>query len=242
VGIRDPNKARENEKVMKAADYLSWCEGLVKRFQAIPSFQCKSYINGIMWYHSAASQSWASEAGSALSQIFPPSHPCRLDWDRLIGGLRPSDPHGGTLERLLGVICGALQQLQDGRIGSLLDAIRVETQDELLDQATVLLDGSYLAAAAVIAGGTLETHLRRLVAKNGLSINGDGSIAKYDGEIAKARNTGADSIYQVTDSKLVTAWGGIRNEAAHTPGQFTRSADEVKRMIEGIREFISRTS
>lgn len=71
---------------------------------------------------------------------------------------------------------------------------------------------------------------------------GDGSISKYDGAIAKARNDGTTTVYSVTDGKLVTAWGGIRNEAAHTPAEFNRSVDEVRRMIAGIRELMARAS
>jgi hypothetical protein len=37
------------------------------------------------------------------------------------------------------------------------------------------------------------------------------------------------------------AWCGLRNEAAHDPGNFKRTKEEVKLMIEGIRQFIART-
>jgi hypothetical protein len=49
-----------------------------------------------------------------------------------------------------------------------------------------------------------------------------------------------DLIYSVTDGKLVTAWGGIRNDAAHAPGSFARTAQDVGSMILGVREFIAR--
>jgi hypothetical protein len=143
---------------------------------------------------------------------------------------------------LLGVVQAATQLLRDNRIGSILDAVRVETEDELLDQALALLNARHIAAAAVIAGGALETHLRHLVVKNALVITGDSSISRYDDARDKARNEGTADVYPQTDSKLVTGWGGIRNDAAHGPGAFARSSDEVQRMVEGIREFISRTS
>jgi hypothetical protein len=111
----------------------------------------------------------------------------------------------------------------------------------LLDQATALLGSNYLAAAAVIAGGALEAHLQHLVAKNGLTIIGDGSISKYDGAIGKARNDGTVTVYEGIDSKLVNSWGGIRNDAAHDPASFNRTQEEVRRMIDGIREFIGKT-
>jgi hypothetical protein len=227
---------------MKIADYLPWFEGLVQRFNNIKRFTFRDYSSHtIYYYQDEDAQTWASEAGSALAAVFPSGHHCRQTWDRLVVKMIPENEHGESLEQMLGVIRAATQQLKDGRIGSILDAARVETEDELLDQALGLLQSNYLAAAAVIAGGALEAHLRHLVAKSGLSITGDGTISKYDAAIAKARNDGTAAVYAATDSKLVTGWGGIRNDAAHDPGAFSRSVDDIRRMIEGIREFISRT-
>ncbi len=78
----------------------------------------------------------------------------------------------------------------------------------------------YLAAATVIAGGALEAHLRHYVAKHGVQVVGDGSISKYNGAVGQCRNAGK-SLYDVNEGKLVEAWGGYRNEAAHEPGAIT---------------------
>lgn len=227
---------------MKSSDYVQWFGDLLRRFSGIQRYQARNYVVPTFWYDDQGAQAWAAEAGSALAMVFPPSHPCRQTWDRLAPAMRPTSTHGGSLEEMLGVISAAAQQLRDNRLSSILDAVRVETEDELLDQALALVNAKHLAAAAVIAGGALEAHLRHLVAKNGLMVAGDGSISKYDAAIAKARNDGTASVYAATDSKLVGGWGGIRNDAAHDPGAFSRSPEEVRRMIESIREFISRTS
>lgn len=227
---------------MKVNDYLPWFEELQQRFRNIKRHQVNNYSVPTYWYDHEDAQAWASEAGSAISAVFPLSHYCRQTWERLAVKMRPEMTHGVSLEEMLGVIKAATQQLRDNRIGSILDAVRVETEDELLDQALGLLTAKYLAAATVIAGGSLEAHLRFLVLKNGLIVSGDGSISKYDAAIAKARNDGTATIYPATDSKLVTGWGGMRNDAAHDPGTFNRSAEDIRRMIDGIREFMSRTS
>ena len=111
---------------------------------------------------------------------------------------------------MLGVFQAATKQLREGRLSSLIDGIRAETEDELLDQALVLINANHLAAATVIAGGALETHLRHLVSKNSLTITGDGAISKYDGAIAQVRNNGPVEVYSATDSKQVGAWAGMR--------------------------------
>ncbi|VTR91820.1 HEPN domain protein OS=Acinetobacter baumannii 1437282 GN=J537_0900 PE=4 SV=1 [Gemmata massiliana] len=227
---------------MKTADYLKWYEDLLARFGSIP--QLHDSFQGIVtsWYEDRGANAWTAEAASALASVFLPNHPIRQSWDRLSANLQPSMARGGSLEEMAGVFQAAVQQLRDNRLSHLLDAIRAETEDELLDQAATLLGAKHVLAAAIIAGGALETHLRHLVGKAGLTVSGDGSISKYDGAIAKARNDGTATVYSPTDSKLVTGWGGIRNDAAHTPTTFSRSAEEVQRMIDGIREFIARTS
>jgi len=125
----------------------------------------------------------------------------------------------------------------------LADGVRAETEGEILDQALALLQSNYIVAAAVLAGGALETHLRHLaITKYGLTVIGDGTISEYDAVVAQARNSGALTTYGATDSKLIAGWGGIRNEATHSPVFFVRSSDDVRRMIEGIRGFMARTS
>ena len=131
--------------------------------------------------------------------------------------------------------------MRDNRLSSFIDAIRIESESELLEQALVLVNADHRAAATVIAGGSLETHLRHYVDKHGIPVVGDGSISKYNNAVGQARKDNPN-LYSANDSKQVDAWGGYRNEAAHKPGEFNRSKEDVKRMIEGIREFISRAA
>ncbi len=142
----------------------------------------------------------------------------------------------------LGVCCTRAPRLRSGRLRTLLDGIRAETVDELLEQAEVLLAGGYLPAAGTIAGGALETHLRHLCERAGCSPTKH-SISKYEQALAQERKAGHEVI-SATDGKSVTAWGGLRNEAAHDPGTFAkeRSKDEVRLFVEGVRQFVGRTS
>lgn len=129
----------------------------------------------------------------------------------------------------------------DGFVSITIRPIDVQDDGDLLIQSLILLDNNHVAAATAQAGGVLETHLRHLCSKSGLVVTGQGSISKYDGVIAQARNQG-NVVYSATDSKSVMLWGGMRNDAAHDPGAFRSSMQDVRRMIEGIRDFISRTS
>src|SRR3954453_20385886 len=148
---------------MKFADYLPWFEDLLIRFGFIPCRQGRT-VSGVpaKAYDHEGAQAWASEAGSALAAVFPHHDFCRQTWDRLVPQMDLGQPHGGSLEQMLGVLKAGTQQMRDNRLGSISAAVRVETEDELLDQALGLLNAKHIAAAAVIAGGALVTHLRHL--------------------------------------------------------------------------------
>jgi hypothetical protein len=223
---------------MRKEDYLPWFEKLVKKSEQIKILQGE-YMHE-RYFDEEDSREWATEAESALSTVFPEHHACRRAWHRVF-----EDQHSihvqHVVEKLRGTFRAAYNQLRDGRLGSLIESIRVETESDLLEQAQILADANHSAAAAVIAGGALETHLRHLVAKHGLTLNGHGSISAYNLVIAQARKTGTE-VYSKADHDQVESWGKTRNEAAHNPGNFKATRDQIKLMIEGVRQFIARTA
>jgi hypothetical protein len=107
---------------------------------------------------------------------------------------------------------------------------------DFLEMAEHLTDSGYKDAGAVIAGSTLEAHLRKLAVKYGLSPTSGGRPTKADtlnAEIAKAGG------YSKLDQKNVTAWLGLRNDAAH--GNYAAyDKSQVTLQIAGIRDFITR--
>lgn len=221
---------------MTEDDLLVWFRDLDRRSSLVPRDSDGFYLD-------RDAGAWLVEAESALGAVFPSGHACRSQWrqifdaiDRQRIGLR----NHSALEAAAGAFRAALSLLESGRVRSLLDGIRAETVSEVLDQAIVLVSASHGVAAAVLAGGALETHLLHLCQRNGLTWAGDGSIGKYDGAIAQARNAGTLEVYGITDSKLIGGWGGLRNDAAHSPTTFARAPSEVRQMIEGIRQFIAR--
>jgi len=95
-----------------------------------------------------------------------------------------------------------------------------------------------IVAATVIAGGALESHLRHLCTRASVTPKAH-SISGYEQALATERKAGRE-IISANDGKNVTSWGGWRNDAAHTPATFTRSKAEVRVLVEGIRQFVSR--
>ena len=90
---------------------------------------------------------------TAISGVFLPVHPIRRMWADAEKSLERFN--SGTYvvgDPIIGVFQAAVQLLRDGRLGSLLDVVRVEAESELLDQSQNLLNANHRAAAAVIAG------------------------------------------------------------------------------------------
>lgn len=220
-------------------------ENLVLRFEALSFPRQKiqfndmhSYAGIIKFPETSSFRRWSTQAGSVLAEVFHEHHPVRRAWDLVDQDAEyPGIIH--SLDTLEGIFRGATELVRQGHIGTFAATVQAETLSELLDQADDLASQGHVAASAVVAGGALETHLRHLVDRHGIAFVGDGSMEKYNTAIAQARNAGT-VVYSATDGKLVTAWGGIRNEAAHKPMDFKRPVDGVSAMILGIREFLAR--
>lgn len=141
------------------------------------------------------------------------------------------------LAGLVGVAQSLLFDLQNGYLKSLEEIIRSDVFADFLEMAEHLTNAGYKDAAAVLAGSTLEAHLRKLASKLGLSVVTTG------GKPAKADTLNADIVkavgYSNLDQKNVTAWLGLRNDAAH--GNYTAyDKNQVVLLVAGIRDFITR--
>ena len=107
---------------------------------------------------------------------------------------------------------------------------------DFLDMAQHFLDNGYKDAAAVIAGSSLESHLRHLCSKHGVDADTpDGKRKKADrinAELTKAR------AYDKSQQKHIMAWLGTRNDAAH--GDYNKYTDiVVNNTISGIRHIMA---
>ncbi len=112
---------------------------------------------------------------------------------------------------------------------------------DFLEMAQHLSNEGYKDAAAVIAGSSLEAHLKRLCEANSVELeatNSKGELVARKADVLNA-DLVKTAIYDKTEQKQVTAWLGVRNDAAH--GDYERVIKEVVgAMIHGIRMFIGR--
>ena len=128
-----------------------------------------------------------------------------------------------------------------GYLKSQRELVHGELFADFLEMAQHLLDEGYKDPAAVIAGSSLEAHLRQLCQKAGidLDVTEANDVIQKKADRLNADLTKAE-VYSKLDQKNVTAWLDLRNKAAH--GDYDKyKAPQVGLLISGIRDFLTRT-
>jgi len=145
--------------------------------------------------------------------------------------------NGICIPIFVGILKAMKSDYEAGYLRSVNELINADLFADFLQMAEYLLAESYKDPAAVLAGGVLEEHIRKLCKKNHIEFEKDGRPHKADGlnaELYKAQ------VYSNLDQKSVTAWLDLRNKAAH--GKYSEySKDQVALMLQGIRDFILRS-
>jgi len=149
--------------------------------------------------------------------------------------------HAHILSGMVAPMAGILRAVRDDykadRLRSVEELIHADVFSDFVEMARHLVSESYKDAAAVIVGSTLEGHLRQLCARHGIATSDSttGQPLKADrlnGELGKVA-------YDKNNQKQITAWLGLRNEAAH--GHYENYVKEqVALMIDGIADFMRR--
>lgn len=138
-------------------------------------------------------------------------------------------------------LCGRLEALRAdydaGQIQTMQELVHGNLFADFLEMAEHLLENNYKDAAAVIIGSTLEEHLRKLCVKNGIpTVRADGKSKLMNDLNQELR---AQNVYGANENKMVTAWAGIRNSAAHGKyAEFTLA--DVTHMLGGVKLFLSK--
>jgi hypothetical protein len=146
---------------------------------------------------------------------------------------------GVKLNRIIGTIKALKADLQNDYLKSLFQIIHSEVFSDYLEMAAYLIEEGYKDPSAVIAGSTLESHLRELCKIRQIDIEVTNSKGKIVAKKAEAMNSDLSKAqcYSLTFQKQITAWLDLRNNAAH--GKYdSYTVEEVKLMIAGIRNFI----
>jgi hypothetical protein len=149
---------------------------------------------------------------------------------------RISDHQWNHLAAQIGIAKSLLSDLRNEYLKTLEELIHGEMFSDFLEMAVHLVESGYKDAAAVIAGTTLEAHLRGLCTKHGVMTDTAGVPRRADGLNTDLVRMAA---YSKLDQKNITAWLGLRNNAAH--GNYSAyDKNQVVLLISSIRDFITR--
>jgi hypothetical protein len=134
-----------------------------------------------------------------------------------------------------------LQALRDDvacdRLTSVIELVHADVFSDFLDMAKHLLDQGFKDPAAVIAGSSLEAHLRAMCARHGIDTNLAGKAKRA--ELLNQELDKAGVYNSKGDQKSVTAWLDLRNDAAH--GHYGNYLPpQVNLLIAGVRDFMVR--
>ena len=194
--------------------------------------KCGSSCNLLAYINKADEQEIAMRLFTTVERLSPSESSYEAELGEIYGnyGLE-SD----SIPLLVGVIKSLKADIENDFLYTFEELIHADIFEDFLHMAEYLLTEGYKDPAAVIIGGVLEEHLRKLCSKGNISIEESGKPIKADrmnAELYKA------NIYSKTNYKQVTAWLDIRNNAAH--GKYDEySADQVELMLQGCRNFIS---
>ncbi|RPJ77653.1 MAG: hypothetical protein EHM20_05740, partial [Alphaproteobacteria bacterium] len=78
--------------------------------------------------------------------------------------------HYSYIPRLVGILQALKTDIEEGYLWSIKELIHADIFTDFLEMAKYLLEEGYKDPAAVLIGGVLEEHLRKLCLKNGIKI------------------------------------------------------------------------
>lgn len=183
------------------------------------------------------SQSFISRASAAVERVAGP----QSIYAQQVRGILQSKEYRGTQANLISGVVKALRSDVDaGFLRSAEELIHGDVFGNFLEMAEYLLDEGYKDAAAVIAGSTLEAHLRQLCTKHNVSADHQTSngVRPKRADQMNADLCKADA-YSKLDQKNITAWLDLRNKGAH--GLYAEyGQDQVQLLVAGVRDFMTR--
>lgn len=150
-----------------------------------------------------------------------------------------------AVEGVVGILSSLRADINAGHLDSVAQEVKRAVASDFLSLAESFIDEDrdnkpLVTAAAVLAGGVLEEHIRRLCEKHGIDTeraNNKGdmvrkNVSRLNGELRSAQ------AYEQIDHDNVLSWYRIRTHAAHA--EYERyDAGRVEYMITGLRRFIS---
>jgi hypothetical protein len=203
---------------------------------------------GDAYQTTAQAMAWSVETEACLEACLPVGHPTRLRVTQALNDIDAASRKRGERYnawlRLVAAFSAAYAIVKADLAGSFEAVVRRDAEADLLGSAGELVGGGYRAAAAVLAGGALEIHLRGLCERQSIAWVGKDQIENYRTALVAERKKNPEKGIDHGDAQAILGWATLRNDAAHDPVSFaqSRSEREVEILIESVRMFIDKTT
>ena len=135
-----------------------------------------------------------------------------------------------------GILIALRDDLEQDMLGKVENEIVRGNLATFLDSAQDVLNltNESKDIAAFQAGTALENGLKKIAVQNKVPVKDKDDIGSLNTKLATAK------VYSALDRSQIQTWKKIRDSVTH--GKFSEySADQVKVMIDGIKEFLART-
>lgn len=163
---------------------------------------------------------------------------------RRVSTILGENHYGGTgsqAKHIAGVLDALARDLSEGWLVTHQQLVHASVFSDYLEMADHLLEQGFRGPAAVLAGSTLEVHLKKLSVANGLElteVNRKGKeVPKNAGRLNDDLLSG--KVYSQLEHKNVMAWLALRNKAAHGQHDEFDSA-QVRLLIDAVSAFLAR--
>jgi hypothetical protein len=139
----------------------------------------------------------------------------------------------GNIPRLYGIALSVKRDIEHGYLIRTKELISAELFSDFIEMADHLLSEGYKDAAAVLLGGVLETHLKKLAQTNDIELSQGAKLKRAE----KLNEELGKDTYSLLEQKQVTAWLDLRNKAAHVEyDQYDKA--QVDLFSQGLKNFI----
>ena len=158
-----------------------------------------------------------------------------------IDDLKIGMPSQYVIQRVKQILEAFIRYVESGLLQgtSIQRKTQIDVVSDFLYQANTLLDSKEVHAAVptVIIGAALEEFLRNWIEEVGLELKGQKpSLDSYKNVLRDAQ------LITKQDAKDITAWGGLRNQAAHGEWEEVEDKNRISIMLEGVNLFMRKYS
>ncbi len=217
----------ENPILHRVKHLINLCDSVIKT-QRDTEFSSK-VVDGRL------NNKFRASALSFISQYYGENHSYYKEFYA-----KESD-YAPTVMESLGILEAISDEIENGWYKSIRGIVSAELFSDFVEMANHLLAEGYKDAAAVMLGSTLEEHMRQLARNNGIPIEIDfkGKMVLKKADVLNS-DLAKSEIYSKLDQKNITAWLGLRNDAAH--GNYNNyTSEQVIFLSQALNDFMART-